>query len=74
MAIVHACNNYTIVPALHMCKDYLQWQKQTICVITSCVCTIHYHIYISTAVCKYHILISIQCLNIKVSYIAKGSI
>jgi len=41
------------------------------CVITTCVCTIHYHIYMSAAVCKYHILISVQCLNIKVSYIAK---
>ena len=35
MPIVHACNNYTIVPTLRMCRDYLQWQKQTICVITT---------------------------------------
>ena len=24
MAIVHVCNNYTIAPALRMCKDYSQ--------------------------------------------------
>jgi len=24
MAIFHAYNNYTIVPALHLCRDYLQ--------------------------------------------------
>ena len=69
MRIVHASNNYTIVPFLYvyMCRDYLQCQKQTICIITTCVCTIHYHIYISIAVCKYHILISVQRLNIEVS-------
>ena len=59
---------YSYVPALRLCKDL---QKHKICAITTCVCTIHYHIYMSTAVCKYHILISVQCLNIKVSYIAK---
>jgi len=45
--------------------------KQTICVITTCVCPLHYHIYMSIAVCKYYIPISVQYSNIKVSYIAK---
>ena len=36
---------------IYMCRDYLQYQKQTICVITTCVCTIRTCVY--TTVCEY---------------------
>jgi len=46
------CNYVTIyLSYVYMCRDYLQSQKQTICVITTCVCTIR--TCICTTVCEY---------------------
>ena len=55
---------------VYMCRDYLQCQKQTICVITTCVCTIHAFalLYANTKI----ILISVQCF--KESYIVSRAV
>ena len=51
---------------------YNAMQKQIFCVITTCVCTIHAFAlpYANTKI----ILISVQCLNIKESYIASRAV
>jgi len=54
---------------IYMYRDYLQGQKQTICVITTCVCTIH-----AFALPYANIKIILQCLNIKESYIASRAV
>jgi len=56
-----------------MCRDYLQCQKQTICVIP--LVYVPYVLafallYVNTKI----ILISVQCLNIKESYIASRAV
>jgi len=54
---------------VYMCRDYLKCQKQTICVITTCVCTTH-----AFALLYANTLISLQCLNIKKSCIASRAV
>jgi len=58
MAIVHACNNYTIVPSL-VCVGIIYNDKSRQFVSLPLV-YVPYIIYLSTAVCKYQILISVQ--------------
>ena len=63
-----ACNYVTMYFSyVYVCRDYLQCQKKTICVITTCA--IH-----AFALLYEIILISVQCLNVKESYIASRAV